>query len=203
MREAKNLALLWKIKINVRSGATLLKRLNLSDQIFCVHRSLKQCWIWTWQEVLIQHYVFQQLCRGITNVFFPTPDLSKLQKGRGEKDRVWEKKSQHIEWDKTIGRDLSLNESLRSSFKVEVREMWSPIGWNIYSIMNSYILLCAVENDWVVCIRPELDRDVHWSWDLKKKKKSVHEELYPKLCLAGGILEINNSCLSSPYEVPV
>lgn len=83
MREAKNLTLLWKT--NVRSGATLLKHLKLSDQISCVHRSLKQCWIWTWQEVLIQHYLLQQRCRGLTNVF-PTPDLYRLQKGRG-----WEK----------------------------------------------------------------------------------------------------------------
>lgn len=114
------------------------------------------------------------------------------------------KKSQHIEWDKTIRRDLSLNESLRRSFRVEGRETSSPIGWNIYSIMNSYILLCAVKNDWVVCIRQKTRGGPRRPLKLRLwKKKSVHEELYPKLCLAGGSLEINNSCLSSPYEVPV
>lgn len=33
----------------------------------------------------------------------------------------------------------------------------------------------------------------------KKTKTSVHEEL----CLAAGSLEMNNSSLCSPYEVPV
>lgn len=37
----------------------------------------------------------------------------------------------------------------------------------------------------------------------KKTKTSVHEELYPKPCLAAGSLEMNNSSLCSPYEVPV
>lgn len=114
----------------------------------------------------------------------------------GKIQRLW-KNIQHSMKQKLQDNNFPLNDSFRRHFRDEWIKSWSATGWNLHRTMSSH-RSSHLQRKWLS--HRQKTEDQMWiktstEDDTFLKKSCIHEELLPKLWLAGESLEINGSCL--------